>query len=60
MTEEALRKPQGGQRHEGSASVLYFAGFRYWTASVPPGDRGHDASILAPPTGILVPVAWRN
>ena len=34
MTEEALRKPQGGQRHEGVPGVLYFAGFRYWTASV--------------------------
>ncbi len=51
MTEEALRKPQGGQRHEGSASVLYFAGFRYWTASVLPAIVGTTLPFWLRPPG---------
>jgi 1,4-dihydroxy-2-naphthoate octaprenyltransferase len=51
MTEEALRKPQGGQRHGGSASVLYFAGFRYWTASVLPAIVGTTLPFWLRPPG---------
>jgi 1,4-dihydroxy-2-naphthoate octaprenyltransferase len=51
MTEEALREPQGGRSHEGPSGVLYFAGFRYWTASVLPAIVGTTLPFWLRPPG---------
>ncbi len=51
MTEEALHGLQGGRRHEGPAGVLYFAGFRYWTASVLPAIVGTTLPFWLRPPG---------
>ncbi len=51
MTEEALHGLQGGRRHEGVPGALYFAGFRYWTASVLPAIVGTTLPFWLRPPG---------
>ena len=51
MTREALHRLQGGRRDGASAGVLYFAGFRYWTASVLPAIVGTTLPFWLRPPG---------
>jgi len=51
MAEEAPVRSQGGRRHEGVPGVLYFAGFRYWTASVLPAIVGTTLPFWLRPPG---------
>ncbi len=51
MAEEALRRFQGGRRHQEVPNALHFAGFRYWTASVLPAIVGTTLPFWLRPPG---------